>query len=158
MSQTVGDADGAGGHSSVAPPQYAPAPLQPGAAPRQEITEAVFRSQADRLNADGVILARLNFHAPELLQLPGSASLLSGLRATVVEASCEPSPAWAEGALLLVPATQEQIGEAGIKLKKHRILMHSEDRPLVERVLKASHAAGGLSCGQSDTLKESIEK
>ena len=137
MSQTVGDADGAGGHSSVAPPQTAPASLQPGATPRQEVTEAVFRSQADRLNADGVILARLNFHTPELLQLLGSSSVLSGLRARVVEAGCEPSPARAEGgALLLVPATQEQIGEAGIKLKKHHILMHSEDRPLVERVLQ----------------------
>merc|ERR1712007_112611 len=44
-------------------------------------------------------------------------------------------PAWSNGALLLVPMTQQQIIEAGIYLESHNILMLASDEQLVKHAL-----------------------
>ena len=44
-------------------------------------------------------------------------------------------PAWAHGALLLVPVTEQQIMEADINLQAHNILMLSSDEQLVKDTL-----------------------
>lgn len=61
--------------------------------------------------------------------------LLADCRSRLTSAGCDPSPAWARGALLLVPCTEEQIAEAGVQLKPHHILMTSADEGLVEKAL-----------------------
>jgi len=113
----------------------------------EEVSGAVLRSKADRWSADGVVLARLNFHTPEVLEMLRCSELLAPCRARVAGAGCEPSPPWAGGALLLVPATEEQIADAGIQLKAHHILMLSADRDLVERAL------GELPCRKRPKVK-----
>ena len=61
--------------------------------------------------------------------------MLAACRARVIDARCELNPSWAGGALLLFPATKEQVAYAGLQLQKHHILMLSSDKPLVEELL-----------------------
>lgn len=50
-------------------------------------------------------------------------------------AGCIVQPAWANGALLLVPITEQQIIEADINLQPHNILMLASDEPIVRHTL-----------------------
>lgn len=99
------------------------------------MVEALLRSKADAWNADGVILSRLTFHNPDVVSFLLEADALAGCRLRVESAGCDVRPAWANGALLLVPATEDQINEAGIQLKAHNILMLTSDVQVVEHTL-----------------------
>merc|ERR1719382_309426 len=88
---------------------------------------AVLLSKADVRNADGVVLVRLEFHNPNVAALLLRADQLSNCIASVEAAGCECSPSWANGAILLVPATEEWICEAGIKLQPHNVLILQSD-------------------------------
>ena len=57
---------------------------------------------------------------------------LSSCLSRVESAGCQVTPAWAHGALLLVPVTEQQIMEADINLQAHNILMLSSDEQLVK--------------------------
>jgi len=101
----------------------------------QDIQEALLRSKADAWSADGVTLARLTFHNPDVTALLLGSSALAGCIGRVESAGCEVRPAWANGALLFVPVTEEQIAEADLQLKSHNILMLTSDVQPVEQVL-----------------------
>merc|ERR1712046_305651 len=84
-----------------------------------ELMAAVLSSKADapnELSADGVVLFRLDRRARTeevtnaLLQAPA----LARCRQAVEDAGCELQPAWANGAWLLVPMTQDLYREANI--------------------------------------------
>eukprot|EP00929_Paragymnodinium_shiwhaense_P048900 TRINITY_DN24684_c0_g1_i3.p1 TRINITY_DN24684_c0_g1~~TRINITY_DN24684_c0_g1_i3.p1 ORF type:complete len:621 (-),score=104.49 TRINITY_DN24684_c0_g1_i3:489-2351(-) len=94
-----------------------------------DIKEATLRSLAD------TIVCRLTFHMPSVVDLLTQAPDLEECRARVVSAGCELRPAWANGALLLVPVTHDDLLEAGMKLATHNILMLASDQARVERVL-----------------------
>lgn len=102
----------------------------------QDIAKAVLLSKADVRNADGVVLVRLEFHNPHVSALLRRADQLSDCVASVEAAGCDCSPSWAKGAILLVPATEEQICEAGINLQPHNVLILQSD---VEKLKEALH-------------------
>ena len=95
-----------------------------------ELQEALLRSKADAWSTDGVVLSRLTFHTPEVTSFLRDTEALSSCRSRVEVAGCEMRPAWANGALLLVPTTDAEIAEAGIELKAHNIFMlAAEEQP-----------------------------
>jgi len=102
---------------------------------QQALHEALLRSKADAFNADGVILSRLTFHSPDVMSFLVSSSHLASCRPRVESFGCSVQPAWANGALLLVPVTEQQIIEADIQLKPHSILMLASDEQLVRDTL-----------------------
>lgn len=102
---------------------------------QRELQEALLRSKADALSADGVLLTRLTFHTPGMMSFLDESPHLTACRSRVESAGCTVRPSWANGALLLVPVTEEQIKEEGIDLKAHNILMHTSDEELVKDAL-----------------------
>jgi len=90
----------------------------------------------DTWSADQVILAQLTFAIPDLALLLVHSNNLASCHSRVRIAGCEVRPAWANGASLLIPVTQEQIAEAGIQLKAYNILMFTSDVQLVEQALR----------------------
>merc|ERR1719336_3037491 len=103
----------------------------------RDLHEALLRSKADAWSADGVVLSRLSFHTPDIASSLLNSDALTTCLARVTTAGCEVHPAWANGALLLVPVTEEQITEAGIQLRAHNIMMLNSDVQLVEQTLCA---------------------
>jgi len=101
----------------------------------RDVQEALMRSKADAWSADGVALSRLTFHSPEIALFLLDSHFLAGCRSRVESAGCEVRPPWANGALLLVPVTEEQIDEADIQLKPHNIVMLNSDVELVAQAL-----------------------
>jgi hypothetical protein len=101
----------------------------------RDVHEAVLRSKADPWSADGVVLLRITFHTPDVISHLLHSPSLADCCSRVNIAGCEVRPAWASGALLLVPVTEEQIREAGIHLKAHNILMLTSDVKLVAKEL-----------------------
>merc|ERR1712176_266371 len=90
---------------------------------QQELHEALLRSMADAWSADEIILSRLTFHSPDVMSYLLESPDLATCHSRVKSAGCSERPAWSNGALLLVPMTQQQIVEAGIYLEAHNILM-----------------------------------
>eukprot|EP00928_Gymnodinium_smaydae_P057381 TRINITY_DN4062_c0_g4_i1.p1 TRINITY_DN4062_c0_g4~~TRINITY_DN4062_c0_g4_i1.p1 ORF type:complete len:586 (-),score=77.66 TRINITY_DN4062_c0_g4_i1:234-1991(-) len=102
---------------------------------QQELQEALLRSKADAYNSDGVVLCRLTFHTPEMMPYLLESEELAASCARVLNAECCVRPAWAHGALLLVPVTEQYIKEANIDLKAHNILMLNSDVQLVKNAV-----------------------
>jgi len=102
---------------------------------QRDLQEALLRSKADTWSADGVVLSRLTFHSPEITSFLLDTQALAGCRSRVDAAGCEVHPIWANGALLLVPATEAHIAEAGIRLQAHNILMLATDVELIKQTL-----------------------
>lgn len=55
--------------------------------------------------------------------------------ARMTDASCDPSPSWACGAILLVPLTEDQVAESGLQLRPHNILALRSDQDSISRAL-----------------------
>jgi len=102
---------------------------------QQALQEALLRSKADAWSADGIILSRLTFHSPSVTSFLLESNDLAICRSRVESAGCSMQPAWANGALLLVPVTEQQIMEADIYLQAHNILMLASDEQLVKEAL-----------------------
>jgi hypothetical protein len=100
------------------------------------LQEALLHSKAEARNSDGVTIVRLTFHSPQVKQHLISSEALGHLVTRVREAGCKVSPGWAQGALLLVPMTEEQAMEAELVLSAHNIVLLSSDVQLVGKVLK----------------------
>jgi hypothetical protein len=100
-----------------------------------ELQEALLRSKVDVWSADGVTLCRLTFHSPSVMSSLFHSDALAMCCSRVESAGCEVWPSWANGALLLVPVTEEQVAEAGVQLKTHHILMLASDAQRVKGVL-----------------------
>eukprot|EP00931_Biecheleriopsis_adriatica_P060622 TRINITY_DN36419_c0_g1_i1.p1 TRINITY_DN36419_c0_g1~~TRINITY_DN36419_c0_g1_i1.p1 ORF type:complete len:584 (+),score=113.31 TRINITY_DN36419_c0_g1_i1:43-1794(+) len=102
---------------------------------QQDVQEALLRSKESALSQEGVTLFRLTFHNPHVISAILTSPELEGCRSRVESSGCSIQPDWANAALLLVPATQEQIEEARIQLKPHNILMLDSERALLESCL-----------------------
>eukprot|EP00404_Azadinium_spinosum_P025085 CAMPEP_0180589932 /NCGR_PEP_ID=MMETSP1037_2-20121125/18409_1 /TAXON_ID=632150 /ORGANISM="Azadinium spinosum, Strain 3D9" /LENGTH=598 /DNA_ID=CAMNT_0022608135 /DNA_START=38 /DNA_END=1834 /DNA_ORIENTATION=+ len=103
----------------------------------RDVQEALLLSKAEALSADGVVLSRLTYHTQDITALLTNSDDISVPRSRMESANCEMHPSWANGALLLIPVTEEQIIEAGIQLKPHNILMLASDVQLVEHALES---------------------
>jgi len=99
-----------------------------------QLHEALLRSKADSISSDGIMLARLTFHNPDVMAYLQSKELET-CRVRVEGSGCSVRPDWAKGAILLVPVTEQQTVEADIELKPHNILMLHSDLQLVEEAL-----------------------
>lgn len=102
---------------------------------QQDLQRALLHSKADAWSADGIVLSRLTFHSPEVMSFLANSSELASCRARVEISGCAVQPDWANGALLLVPVTEQQIIEADIQLKAHNILMLASDEQLIKDTL-----------------------
>jgi len=102
---------------------------------QRDLQEAILRSKADALSADGMVLTRLTFHSRKVMSFLSQADELARCRYKVESAGCSVQPAWANGALLLVPVTEQQIVEADINLQPHNILMLASDESTVRHTL-----------------------
>lgn len=95
-----------------------------------DLAKALSLSKIDRggLSDDKIVVLRLSCRTAEVEEkLLHSADLLD-LRERVVEAGCELIPAWASGAVLLVPLTQDMILEANVdELRAHHVLALEDD-------------------------------
>ncbi|CAE7942954.1 hecd-1, partial [Symbiodinium necroappetens] len=81
-----------------------------------------------------------------LLSSPGLAERLQ----YVVDAGCEVTPAWASGAVLLAPLTEEKVIEADLKLRAHHVVAFESDTDRVRAALrgmpcKSRHKITGCS-------------
>ncbi len=74
-----------------------------------DTSEALLLSKAGSRSADGALLARLSLHNPEVVDRLLSPQRLRECFSRVELANCEVRPAWASGALLLMPLTEEQV-------------------------------------------------
>lgn len=101
----------------------------------RDVQEALLRSKADAWSAIGVTLLRLTFHSPDITALLLGSCALADCRARVESAGCEVRPAWANGALLFIPVTEDQTAEADLQLKSHNILMLTSDVQHVQQAL-----------------------
>lgn len=103
---------------------------------QEDISRAVLLSKQDKFSSDGVVLWRLTKHSPQLFTALLESPELSPCRHRVEDAGCEMRPAWASGALLLVPLTMEQHGELGFKLERHHVLALDDDLGALEAALQ----------------------
>lgn len=89
-----------------------------------ELSKAILQSRIDAtpLSADNIVILRLTKHSPIVVEAFTNSPELEVCRTRLHEAGCEMSPAWANGAKLLVPLTEDQVDEARF-----------EDRPIVLR-------------------------
>lgn len=100
----------------------------------QHVQEALLRSKQD-MSVETATLFRLTFHNPQVISFILNFPALAECRSRVESAGCSVQPAWANGGLILVPATEEQVGEAGIVLRAHNISMLDCDKVLLEECL-----------------------
>jgi len=100
-----------------------------------DVVEAVMRSNAEVRNSDGVQIVRLTSHSPYIKSHLLKSTFLQACFDYVRNADCEVSPSWANGALLLVPLSQEMLVEAGLELKAHNLVLLSSDKDLVMQAL-----------------------
>jgi hypothetical protein len=104
---------------------------------QEALHEAILRSKADAWSwsADGTVLCRLTFHSPDVMACLLESRDLASCRERVESSGCSVKPDWANGALLLVPVTEQQIKEADIELSSHSILMLASDEQRVKEAL-----------------------
>lgn len=101
---------------------------------QQHVHKAFLRSKHD-ITPGNATLFRLAFHKPQVTAFILNFPALAGCRSRVESAGCSVQPTWANGALVLLPASQEQVEEAGIVLMAHNILMLDSDKVLLEDCL-----------------------
>jgi len=101
---------------------------------QQHVQEALLRSKQD-ISQGIATLFRLTFHNPQVISFILNFPALAGSRSRVESAGCCVQPPWANGALVLVPATEEQVEEAGIVLRAHNILLLDCDKVFLEQCL-----------------------
>jgi hypothetical protein len=101
-----------------------------------ELQEALLKSKADARNADGVVIMRLTAHSSQIKRHLLDADCLQTCFENVRSADCDVCPDWANGAIMLVPLTQDQVVEADIVLQPHNIVCLSDHVTLVEQALK----------------------
>lgn len=101
---------------------------------QQHVQEALLRSKQD-ISQEIATLFRLTFHNPQVISFILNFPALAGSRSRVESAGCCVQPPWANGALILVPATEEQVEEAGIVLRAHNILLLDCDKVFLEQCL-----------------------
>jgi hypothetical protein len=103
----------------------------------EDVLQALLQSKADQapLSAEGATLFRLTHCSQEISDMLVASPELADCCHRVTSASCEVRPSWANGALLLLPLTVEQIREAGVKLKAHNIFALISDKVQIELAL-----------------------
>ena len=94
------------------------------------------QEQPEPLNGDNVTIFRLTRFSQELRAALLSSEHLRGCRDRVLHAGCELTPSFANGALLLVPVTEEQLQECNRQLQAHRILALAADRQRIVDALR----------------------
>eukprot|EP00929_Paragymnodinium_shiwhaense_P098651 TRINITY_DN60134_c0_g1_i1.p1 TRINITY_DN60134_c0_g1~~TRINITY_DN60134_c0_g1_i1.p1 ORF type:complete len:585 (+),score=58.51 TRINITY_DN60134_c0_g1_i1:136-1890(+) len=97
-----------------------------------DIAEALMRSRQDCYDC---VLLRLTSHSPEFMNALCADELLASCIERVEEAGCQMSPAWANGALFLVPMTQSQLED--MRLQPYHIVARACDMSRIEKVLQA---------------------
>jgi len=104
-----------------------------------DIAEALVRSKVNTPSMLAVTVFEVTCHArsPDLTRVLTESPRLAPCRALVAEAGCQLQPSWANGAWVLVPASEHQLDEAGIKLTHTRILARSCDMDIINEELKA---------------------
>jgi len=90
------------------------------------------------LNSDGVVVLRLTRKArsPAVSLVLKTSEALSHCHKRVADAGCSFSPAWACGAKMLVPLTEEQLQESGKQLSDHHIMALASDMESIRTALK----------------------
>lgn len=135
---------------SATPPQDSD-PLQQEQA---DLQEALLKSKADcaTLNADGIVVATLDRQSQSAAVRTAIATheALESCRQRVAQAGCELQPAWAGGAWVLIPLTQEAFSEANITITAHDVVMLRSDVEAVKAALRSIRRGGG---GQRPQLK-----
>jgi len=108
-----------------------------------QVLKALLLSKNDQppLNSDGVVLFRLTRMAKknEVIEVLLKSPALELCRKRVVDAGCEIAPAWACGAKLFTPCTEDQLPEfatAGFELDYYHILALGSDKVLIEQALQ----------------------
>lgn len=92
-------------------------------------------SKADVRSHDKVRVMRLTKHTPNTMKHLASSCHLASARSCVESAGCQVLPEWANGALLLVPLTPEQLAEADdFCPRPHHIVVLDQD---VENICEA---------------------
>lgn len=102
------------------------------------LVEAIMRSKADApLTSDGVVLMRLKRvgSLSSLMESLLCSEHLKRLITHVIDAGCEPRPAWTP-ALLLVPLTKAQVDELGMELSVHHIIALDTDKEALLNALR----------------------
>lgn len=92
-------------------------------------------SKADVRSGDTVRVMRLTKHMPNTMEHLASSDHLASARTRVESAGCHMRPGWANGALLLVPLTPEQLAEADdFRPRPHHLVLLDQD---IENVCEA---------------------
>jgi len=91
------------------------------------------------LSNDGVIIIRLTSRSrtPAVRSALLQSEVLEQCRSRVAEAGFSLTPGWANGAVLLVPLTEEHLAELDVDVSHHHIIVLSEDVQAVRAALKA---------------------
>lgn len=113
-----------------------------------DISQAVLQSKTDE--SSRCVVLRLTLHSAEIKQMILEAESLRDCIADISAAGCETSPAWANGALLLVPLTQSQVEEPGWILKPFHIIARICDQKLVEDALSRLPRRKRPKCKEAD--------
>merc|ERR1712048_814706 len=90
------------------------------------------------LNPDGIVVVRLTrkSRSPEVRQaILGSQFTAQAVR-SVHDAGCELEPEWADGAMLLVPLTEELVCESGIQLTHTHVIAMAGDVENIRQAFK----------------------
>merc|ERR1719356_727286 len=99
--------------------------------------EAIMASKADLppLSGDDVVLLRLTQCSLQIKEVILHSSEIAFALSRMTEARCDPSPSWANGAIILVPLTAEQVEESGIQLRPHNIVALRSDQDSIRQAL-----------------------
>ncbi|CAE8624814.1 unnamed protein product [Polarella glacialis] len=104
---------------------------------QQDVHKALLLSKEAAFNGDHVVLWRLTNCSKQISHILQTSDELRACHDRVQEAGCELTPAWAGGALLLVPLTLEHYTELNLKFDPHHVLSLSSDRERLEAALMA---------------------
>jgi len=109
-------------------------------ADRQEsehVVAAVLQSKVDAppVSGDDAVIFRLTRVTHSISETLLQAPELAEARARVIESGCELRPGFADGAILLIPITNEQFEELGLTLAPHHIVALRVDKSSLEVAL-----------------------
>jgi len=145
---------------------------------QEDLMRACLVSKADVRSHDKIRVMRLTTHKPNTMEHLVSSDHLASVRSRVESAGCQVLPEWANGALLLVPLTPEQLAEADdFRPRPHHIVLLDQDvenvcealrelprtrkecRPKLKPEQNPDGAPGAsrVSCGLSANLHEDVD-
>ncbi|CAE7249948.1 hecd-1, partial [Symbiodinium sp. CCMP2456] len=94
------------------------------------------------------VLLRLSSCSAAIKQVLLNSAELAECRRDVVDANCEVTPEWANGAVLLAPLTEEKASEAQLQLRPYHVVAFKGDEGRVKAALST------LPCRQRPRIRE----